>query len=63
MAEYLDEYKYRIYVTESLRLQGEGRYMSAKYTELIGLEGEKDTRTAEEVAEDIIARHGLKVVG
>ena len=37
--------------------------MSAKYTELIGLEGEKDTRTAEEVAEDIIARHGLKVVG
>jgi hypothetical protein len=52
-----EEYTYRAYVTEALRLQGEDKYPSARWLDLIDqTEPEVDNRSCGEIAHDIFAR-------
>lgn len=51
---------YRIYVTESLRLSVENKYLISTYLEMI-YPKPKDERTGNEIASDIITRLGLKM--
>ena len=54
---------YRVYVTESLRLAVQSRYIARPYLELIGGAGEPvETRSGEEIAADVVERLGLEVV-
>lgn len=48
-----------MYVTESLRLQGEGKYLGERYVDLIHPTEDYD---AEEIIEGVIARAGLEVI-
>lgn len=60
--EYQREMAYRIYVTDSLYLNGQNQRFVKRYSEFIGLtQNEVDTRTGDEIAEDIIKRAGLEV--
>ena len=52
---------FRIYIAESIRLQSEGKYISAKYEEIINPKPE-DTRTATEMVEDVVQKVGIEVV-
>ena len=59
---------YRIYVTDALRLISEntassvgGKYITARFADVIASPKEEDTRTCEEITADIIARCGLVV--
>ena len=56
---------YRIYVTDSLKLQGEQKYYTKRYIEIIRPQKEEivDERTADDIAESIIKCMGLKVGG
>ena len=49
---------FREYVTESLRLQAENKYLSVSWIDAIRKKQE-DSRTPEEIAADIIKRAGL----
>lgn len=58
---------YRVYVTDSLKLIAEntanfakGQYMKARYYDIITPK-KQDTRTGDEIVEDIIKRAGLVV--
>ena len=58
---------YRLYVTDSLKLIAEntanfakGQYMKARYYDIITPK-KQDTRTGDEIVEDIIKRAGLVV--
>lgn len=56
------EEAYRIYVTRSLQLAPQHKYMQKSYGDL--LEQKKvDTRTGDEIAEDIMKRAGLSFGG
>ena len=59
---------YRIYVTDALRLISEntassvgGKYITARFADVIAPPKEEDNRTCEEITADIIARCGLVV--
>lgn len=54
----LEEVAYRTYVTESLRLKGEGMYISASLRELME---PKPQQTAEQIVAETIKRGGLEV--
>lgn len=62
--ERVRESVYRIYVTDTLHLYlTENKALQKRYADIVqyGQEPEpEDNRTAEEIAEDIIKRHGLK---
>ena len=60
--EYLRDKTYRIYITRSLQLIPQSKYITANYTDLIEPK-EEDTRTGDEIALDIINRAGLIVGG
>ena len=49
-------------MTESLRLQGENKYLTVSWGDAIRKKGE-DSRTPEEIAADIIKRAGLTFEG
>lgn len=51
---------YRIYVTETMRAYGHGQTLNARYVDLISREP-NDTRTAEEIAADVVRAAGLTV--
>ena len=51
---------YRIMVTESLRILPEGKRITKPYLELLKPQ-EVDTRTGEQVAEEVALRMGTKV--
>lgn len=59
---------YRIYVTDTLRLISEntassvgGKYITARFADVIAPPKEEDNRTCEEITAEIIARCGLVV--
>lgn len=58
---------YRSYVTDSLKLNAEGKYLVDRYIDIIrpqkGSKQEKVKMTADEIALSIISRAGLKVGG
>lgn len=60
-ADYQREAAYRIYVTDSLYLQGQGKAFSRRYSDLIK-PAAIDTRTGDEIAEDIIKKLGITVI-
>lgn len=54
---------YRAYVTESLRMIPQSRYISRPFLEVVRGGGEpEETRSGEEIAADVIGRLGLEVV-
>lgn len=58
-----EEAAYRVYVTESLRLSVQSRYIAKPFMELMrGAAEPADTRSGDEIAADVIGRLGLKVV-
>lgn len=57
-----DEFSFRVYVTDSLRLSGESKYLSARWLDMVRRKPE-DTRTGDEIAADVIKRAGLKQKG
>ncbi len=59
---------YRIYVTDALRLISEntassvgGKFITARFADVIAPPKEEDNRTCEEITAEIIARCGLVV--
>ena len=54
------EETYRIFVTESLRLIPQDRYLTKRYTEIVNPQPQ-DKRTGDEVVMDIIERAGLQL--
>ena len=58
--EYMDDMKYRIYVTESLRGIPRGSYVTNSYFDIIEGRVKVDARSGDEIAADIINRHGLR---
>ena len=58
-----EELAYRIYISDSLHAQGEGMYMAKRYIDIIKPEKHVAERSADDIAEDIIMRMGLKVGG
>lgn len=59
---------YRIYVTDALRLVAEntaasvcGKYLTARFADVIAPPKEEDKKTCEEITAEIIARCGLVV--
>ena len=58
----LHEESYRVYVTDSLQLMPQGKYRAARWAELVGTAAvERDDRTAEEIAAQVIESAGLEV--
>ena len=59
MAAYLkkeaDTKMYRIYVCDSLRLKGEGKYISTRYSDMINPKA-IDRRSPEEIADEVIRK-------
>lgn len=54
---------YRVYLTESIRLAVQSRYIATPYLELVrGAAEPADTRSGDEIAADVIDKLGLKVV-
>lgn len=49
-------------MTESLRLQGENKYLSVSWIDAVRKKGD-DSRTPEEIAADVIKRAGLTLKG
>lgn len=60
--EYNREEAYRIYVTKSLQLAPQGKYLTVQYQDLLNPE-EKDMRSGDEIVEDIMLRAGLQFGG
>ena len=52
------EFTYRFYISESLRLAPQNKYLKKSLAELYG-EIPTDTRTGDEIVEDILAMGGL----
>ena len=57
----METYAFRAYVTESLRLQGENKYLTKSWVDVI--DTKVDYRTGEEVAADVIRAAGLILKG
>lgn len=55
--------KYRVYVTDSLQNigKGVGCYITTRYADSIHI-AQKDNRTGDEIAADVIKRAGLEVI-
>lgn len=53
---------YREYVTESLRLQGEGKILASRWIDAVSKKAE-DSRSADEIAIDVITKAGLTMKG
>ena len=64
VAEQQDDLAYRIYISDMLRLQGEGKYLTARYIDIIRpkeIKKKEPEKTADEIAIDIISKLHLKV--
>lgn len=58
--EYNREEAYRIYVTKSLQLAPQSKYMQTSYVDIINPAREIDTRSGDEIVTDIMKFAGLK---
>lgn len=58
--QYKTDQAYRIYITDSLYANGQGKALTARYYDLIHPK-EIDPRSGDEIALDVINRLGLKV--
>ena len=56
--DYTREEAYRIYVTRSLQLAPQNKYLNKSYIEILNL-GKIDTRSGAEIALDVLKRAGL----
>ena len=56
-----EERIYRIYVTDSLYLQGQNKYPAQRFAEIYKPK-QTDTRKAEEIASDVFSGMGLQVL-
>lgn len=54
------EEAYRIFVTRSLQLAPQMKFLTKNYYEIINPEPEQEEKTGDEIAADVIARAGLK---
>lgn len=54
------EETYRIYVTKSLQLLPQNKYLTASYEDAINPSKSVDNRTGDEIVADIISRAGLR---
>ena len=52
---------YRIYVTDSLQALGQGKYVKTRFFDAIKPTA-IETRSGEEIAQDILARAGIEVI-
>ena len=57
----LRTYAYRVYVTDSLQLAVQNKYLTQRWADLIS--NNVDTRSGDEVALDVIRRAGLRLKG
>lgn len=54
-------YAYRLYVADSLFYAGENKHLTEKLSEIMSrVKAPKSSKTGDEVAEDIMRRHGLR---
>lgn len=49
-------------MSESARLNPQGMYLNNKYIDIIEKRVQEDKRNASEIIDDIINKHGLKVI-
>lgn len=61
--EYQREETYRFYVTKSLQLLPQNKYLQASYQETVDTPKDIDTRTGDEIVFDIMKRAGLTFEG
>ena len=64
MARYSQEYReivFRTYVTDSLQLIPQNKYITRSYCDIINMKNINDNGSADKIAADIIHRAGLKV--
>ena len=61
-ADHQREAAYRVYITDSFYLQGQGKAFSKRFYELIKQRRATDNRTGDEIAADVINKMGLKVI-
>lgn len=52
------DFAYKVYVTESLRLQGESKYIGQSFKDIVNPPEEVD---AEKLVEDFIKKSGIKL--
>lgn len=60
--EYNREEAYRIYVSKSLQLAPQGKWLTIQYQDLLNPK-EEETRSGDEIVEDIMLRAGLQFGG
>jgi hypothetical protein len=58
--DYDREEAYRIFVTTSLQLAPQNKYLSKSYTELVNPKEGLDAKSGDEIVTDIFNRAGLK---
>lgn len=58
--EKADTLAYRVYMSETLRLSAQNKYITATYLDFINNKVENDTRSGDEIAADVINRLGLR---
>ena|GEM_PF-6792503 len=62
--EYREGLLYRAYVTESLRLAPQGKFIGRSFADALSRLGKPaETRTGREIADEVIDRMGLEVTG
>lgn len=59
MEEFNREETYRFYVTKSLQIMPQNKYLSASYADLLNPK-KMDTRSGDEIVADVVKRAGLK---
>mgnify|MGYP003297660114 CR=1 FL=1 len=57
------EEAYRFFVTESLRLAPQNKYITKSYHDMVNKPVKADNRTGDEIAADVILKAGLKFGG
>lgn len=58
----VEEYAYRVYMTDAAQLTPQSKYLTVRWAELVDRKP-VDERSGDEIAADIIARAGLKPKG
>lgn len=62
IAEDDERHSYRAYIAETLRLQGEGKYLQKRWLDIVGeQQPAAPERSGDEIALDVIRRAGLKI--
>lgn len=59
--QYRKELAYRIYITDTLYYRSDNKKLTKRYVDMIAKSKPQDTRSGDEIAEEIINKLGLKV--